>query len=165
MKILHEFYQQDAVTLAPQLLGKSLCRCIDGETIKLRITETESYMSYDTACHAHRGKTLRNSVMFEQGGLAYVYLCYGMHNLLNIVGGKVGDPQAVLICGAEGYPGPGRLTKALQIDRNLNGTDLTRDLLWLEDNGMAISHKTTPRIGIDYADEADRLRKWRFIAT
>jgi len=164
MKLSKEFYQQSAVALAPRLLGKLLCRRLGGEVIKKRITETESYMSHDTACHAHRGRTARNGVMFGPGGVAYVYLCYGIHEMLNIVSGEAGDPQAVLIRGAEGFPGPGRLTKALGIDRSLNGADLTGDLLWLEDDGTAVSYKTAARVGIGYADEIDRLRLWRFVA-
>jgi len=163
MKLSKDFYKQDAVTLAPVLLGKLLCYNVNGKIIKRRITETESYMQYDTACHAHKGKTPRNSVMFEPGGLAYVYLCYGIHNMLNVVSGEANDPQAVLIRGVEGASGPGRLTKAMQIDRSLNGIDLTGGTLWLEDDGAVVSYKTTVRIGIDYADEVDRLRQWRFI--
>ena len=163
-KIPKEFYIKDAIDLAPALIDKLLCRNINGEVIKHRITETECYMQYDTACHANKGKTARNSVMFDCGGVAYVYLCYGIHNLLNIVSGKENDAQAVLIRGVEGYNGPGKLTKAMMIDRTLNGADLTGDTLWLEDDGVQVPYKTSPRIGIDYADEIDKLREWNFTA-
>ncbi|MDR3150026.1 MAG: DNA-3-methyladenine glycosylase, partial [Oscillospiraceae bacterium] len=99
MKIPHSFYSRSAEELAPLLLGKLLCRSTDGRVIRYRITETEAYMPFDSACHAHRGKTKRNAVMFGHGGFAYVYLCYGIHNLLNIVSGEEGSPQAVLIRG------------------------------------------------------------------
>ncbi|MCL2838594.1 MAG: DNA-3-methyladenine glycosylase [Oscillospiraceae bacterium] len=167
MKIQQNFYLQSAETLAPLLLGKLLCRKLDsGEILRLRITETEAYVGeYDTACHAHRGKTPRNSVMYEQGGVAYIYLCYGIHNLLNVVSGEADAPEAVLIRGVKGFNGPGKLTKAMQIDRTLNGKDLTTsDELWLEDDGTQFEYTTTPRIGIDYASEEDRTRLWRFVS-
>ena len=165
MRIDPGFYTQSAVDMAPALLGKILCRRVNGEVLRHRITETEAYAGTDdTACHAHKGKTPRNSVMFEAGGAAYVYLCYGIHNLLNIVSGPAHEPEAVLIRGVEGYPGPGKLTKAMQIDRTLNRISLiTSDELWLEDDGVGPAYKTTPRIGINYANERDRLRLWRFV--
>lgn len=158
-------YQINALELAPKLLGMYLCRNIDGKTIKLKITETEAYCGEsDTACHAHKGKTERTKVMYESGGLTYIYLCYGIHNLLNVVSGKKGDPQAVLIRGVEGFNGPGKLTKALHIDRSLNAEDLTiSNLIWIESTGKTYEHYTTPRVGIDYASEEDRNQPWRFI--
>ena len=165
MRVHPDFYTQSAVSMAPELLGKILCRRVDGEILRYRITETEAYSGQDdTACHAHRGKTPRNSVMYEAGGAVYIYLCYGIHNLLNVVSGDEGEPEAVLIRGVEGYPGPGKLTKAMRIGRELNRVNLiTSDLLWLEDDGVKPQYKATPRIGIDYADERDRLRLWRFV--
>jgi len=155
---------QSAIELAPVLLGKILCRRQNDEILRYRITETECYVANDTACHAHRGKTPRNSVMFEAGGAVYVYLCYGIHNLLNVVTGKIGEPEAVLIRGVEGFNGPGKLTKAMDIDRNLNGVDLIiSEELWIEDDGVQFEYAATPRIGIDYASEADRARLWRFV--
>ena len=101
MKLHNDIYSLDALSLAPLLLGKLICRNINGEIIKARITETESYFgTEDTACHAHKGKTNRTKVLYEAGGIAYVYLCYGMHNLLNVVSGTYGHPEAVLIRGA-----------------------------------------------------------------
>jgi DNA-3-methyladenine glycosylase len=166
MRLKTDIYTQSATELAPLLLGKLLCRKLGNTIIKSRITETEAYMPNDTACHANKGMTPRNSVMFEQGGVTYVYLCYGMHNMLNIVTGKKGSPQAVLIRGIEGYDGPGKLTKYLKIDRQLNAIDLTAsDELWIESDCVKVVYEATPRIGIDYADKVDRDRLWRFIAS
>lgn len=159
------FYFEDAETIAPRLLGKILVRRTEGGIIRAAITETECYKGTDdTACHASRGKTARTSVMFEEGGRAYVYLCYGMHNMLNIVTGAEGEPQAVLIRSLAKVQGPGRLTKAMEITRELNGEILYEsDRLWLED-GESLEYTQTPRIGIDYADKKDRERLWRYIA-
>ena len=161
-------YAVDAVTAAKALLGKWLCRSIDdGTALKARITETEAYCGEeDTACHAHCGKTVRNAPMYEAGGCAYVYLCYGMHNMLNVVTGTEGRPEAVLIRGVEGHVGPGRVTRHLQIDRTLNREPLaTSGRLWIEDDGTAAGRfKATPRVGIGYATKRDQSRKWRFVA-
>ena len=161
-----EYFLRPATELAPELLGKLLCRKIENEVIKLRILETECYFGEeDTACHAHKGKTDRTSIMYEAGGNAYVYLCNGIHSLLNITTGEEGHPEAVLIRAVEGAVGPGRLTKRLSIDRALNRKPLTEESgLWLEDDGIRCDHVTAPRVGIDYASEADRARLWRFIA-
>ena len=154
--------------MAPSLIGKLLCRKIcdnSGErVIKLRITETECYFGEeDTACHAHKGKTERTKVMYHSGGVAYIYLCYGIHSLLNIVSGPEDFPEAVLIRGVEGYDGPGKLTKVLAIDRSLNGEDLiASDKLWLEDDGFSAEYTVGKRIGIDYATEEYRNILWRF---
>lgn len=153
-----------ATKLAPYLLGKLLCRKIDGKVIKFRITETECYYGEeDTACHAHKGKTERTKVLYEKGGTSYVYLCYGMHNLFNVVSGPAEHPEAVLFRGIEGYDGPGRLTKAMSIDRQLNGIDLTvSDLLWIEDDGTKVKYVRDKRVGIDYATPKYRNILWRF---
>jgi len=166
MKLTKEFYLNDAIYLAPRLLGKYLCKKTNGVVKKLRITETEIYYGEDdTACHARSGKTDRTKTLYEEGGIAYVYLCYGIHNLFNVVAGKKGFPQGVLIRGIEGYNGPGRLTKHLGIDRSLNGVSLvTSNIIWLEDDGCLPKYQTTKRVGIDYANETDRNRLWRFIA-
>ena len=165
MRLPPEIYTKSAVQLAPLLLGKTLCRQIGGETIRLRITETEAYAGEsDTACHAYKGKTPRTAVMYEPGGIAYIYLCYGIHNLLNVVAANAGEPEAVLIRGLEGIPGPGRLTKALQIDRTLNRESfITSQALWLEE-GDPLPYESAPRIGIGYAREEDQARLWRFAA-
>ena len=163
-RLTSEFFTQTALELAPALLGKYLCRKLDEQTIiRARITETEAYYGTDdTACHAHKGKTDRTRIMWENGGIAYIYLCYGIHNLFNIISGKDGFPEGVLIRGIEGFDGPGKLTKHLQITKALNYEDLTiSQNLWLED-GEQFDFTTSKRIGIDYAQEKDREKHWRW---
>lgn len=166
MRIQPTFYTKSAIDMAPELIGKLLCRNINGDIIKSRILETECYFGEsDTACHAHKGRTKRTNILYQQGGLAYVYLCYGIHCLLNVVSGEKDHPQAVLIRAIEGFNGPGKLTKHLKIDLTLNGENLiTSDKLWIEDDNTIISYTATKRIGIDYASKEDRDRLWRFIA-
>ena len=152
---------------AEALIGKLLCKKnADGTVLRARITETECYCGEeDTACHAHKGKTPRNSPLYEAGGISYVYLCYGIHSLLNIITGKKDHPEGVLIRGIEGASGPGRVTKALGITLSDNTLPLTPENgLWLEDDGyIPSSIQKLPRVGIDYAEESDRLRPWRFL--
>lgn len=164
-RLKKEYFRQPATVLAPDLVGKLLCRKVNGEILRYRITETECYYSeQDTACHASKGKTERTKVLYMQGGTAYVYLCYGMHSLFNVVTGEEGFPEAVLIRGVEGFNGPGKLTKAMGIDRSLNEIDMTvSDELWLEDDGMKPAYRTAKRVGIDYAEEKDRNILWRYI--
>lgn len=161
-------YAGDAVTMAKALLGKWLCRRLeDGTILKARIVETEAYCGEgDTACHAHCGRTGRNAPMYEAGGIAYVYLCYGMHNMLNVVAGEKDFPEAVLVRGVEGAVGPGRVTRFLHIDRALNREPFaTSARLWIEDDGTPPPRfRSTPRIGIAYATKRDQNRKWRFVA-
>lgn len=159
------FLSQPATELAPALLGKLLCRRTGEGVLKYRIMETECYYSEeDTACHASKGKTDRTRVLYEKGGTAYVYLCYGMHSLFNVVSGKEGFPEAVLIRGVEGYNGPGKLTKVMQITRELNEEDLTMSKrLWLEDDGYVPPYRTDKRVGIDYATPEYRDILWRYI--
>ena len=161
-----EFFTRPATELAPLLLGKYLCRKTQEKVIKVRITETECYFGEeDSACHAHKGRTERTEVMYGEGGRAYVYLCYGMHNMLNITTGNEGHPEAVLIRGVEGIIGPGRVTKALDIDRGLNRALLSLESgLWIEDDGYVAKYKTDVRVGIGYADPCDRDRQGRYIA-
>ncbi len=182
MKLHNDIYSLDALSLAPLLLGKLICRNINGEIIKARITETESYFgTEDTACHAHKGKTNRTKVLYEAGGIAYVYLCYGIHNLLNVVSGAYDHPEAVLIRGAviEGsgknfyevhkaknslnLDGPGKVTKRLQIDRTFNEENLLKsNRLWLEDDGFKYDFSRLKRVGINYATEEYINKLWRF---
>ncbi len=165
-RLTRDFYSQSADIVAPALLGKILCRRVDGEVIRSRITETECYKGEDdTACHAHKGKTARNSVMWSRGGTVYVYLCYGMHNMLNIVTAEKGEPEAVLIRGVEAVNGPGRVTKYFSIDREQNGADvILSDAIWIEDDGTpSPQYECTARVGIDYAAPEDRDRPWRYI--
>lgn len=160
-----EFFRQNATELAPALVGKLLCRKLpDGSIIKLRISETEAYCGVsDTACHAHKGKTKRAEMLWHDGGTIYVYLCYGMHWLMNIVSGKEDDPQAVLIRCCFEADGPGKLTKVLSVDGSFNGKDiLSCPDLWLEDDGSKVDIILDKRVGIAYADEADREKLWRY---
>ena len=163
-----EYFSAPATTIAPDLIGKILCRrTASGEIIKARIVETECYFGEeDTACHAHKGKTERTKPMYESGGITYVYLCYGIHSLLNIVTGDEGHPEAVLIRGVEGAVGPGRATKFLGITLKDNALPLTEECgIWIEDDGVKPPKlERTARIGIDYASKRDRERKWRFVA-
>ena len=164
-KLGRRILSQPAVILAPQLLGKLLCRRTEQGILKYRIMETECYYGEeDTACHASKGKTQRTKVLYEKGGTSYVYLCYGMHCLFNVVSGKEGHPEAVLIRGVTGYNGPGKLTRDMKIDRSLNGEDMAGSReLWLEDDGCRPLYVTAKRVGIDYATEEYRDILWRFI--
>lgn len=165
-RIGREDYLRNAEELAPWLLGKILCHRVDGTVIRAKITETECYLGEnDTACHASKGKTKRNAPMYFEGGHLYVYLCYGMHSLINIVSGEKNSPEAVLIRGVEGASGPGKASKLMQIDTAFTGIDLCdAENIWLEDDGSVVKHTVSKRIGIDYAKEEDRNRLWRFIA-
>ena len=110
------YFSRPATELAPDLIGKILCRRTENGVIRAKIIETECYFGEeDTACHASKGKTERTKVMYESGGITYVYLCYGMHAMLNIVTGIKDHPEAVLIRGVEGAVGPGRTTKYMHI--------------------------------------------------
>jgi DNA-3-methyladenine glycosylase len=183
------FLARDTLTVARDLLGTRLVRILDGQRLSGIIVECEAYIGQsDTACHASRGRTPRNEVMFGPAGYAYVYFTYGMHWMLNVVTELEGFPAAVLLRAiepiegvetmralrqAKGGPrtdreltnGPARLTQALAIDKTHNGADLTSgEELWLEvgapfpDEGV----ERGPRIGIKYAAEKDRLALWRF---
>ncbi len=158
------------VALARWLLGKHLVRRhADGSMDARRITEVEACDGErDRACHARMGRTARNAVMYEPGGIWYVYLCYGRHEMLNLVVGPRDWPAAILIRGVEGASGPGRVTKTLAIDRTLNaGLATARSTgLWIEDRGERVSRRhirATPRVGIDYAGPIWSKRPWRFI--
>ncbi len=168
MRLKASDYAGNAVEMAKFLLGKIVCRRLDdGTVLRARIVETEAYFGEeDTACHAHRGRTPRTDVMYSPGGSAYVYLCYGMHAMLNVVTGPAGHPEAVLVRGVEGAVGPGRVTKALQIACGLNRENLvSSERLWIESDGTPPPRFTaSPRVGIGYASKRDRARKWRFVA-
>ena len=163
-----EFFREPATALASRLLGKLLCRRLpNGTVLRRRILETECYFGEeDTACHAHKGRTPRTETLYRQGGIAYVYLCYGIHSLLNVVTGEEGHPEAVLIRGVEGAVGPGRVTKAMGITCAENRLALTEAAgLWIEDDGTPPpAFRTAPRVGIDYAERMDRERLWRYLA-
>ena len=166
----HNYFNRPTLTVARSLVGKYLIRCIDGTEIADKIVEVEAYVgSQDRACHASKGRTQRTDVMFGSGGIAYVYLIYGMYHCLNVVTEREEFPSAVLIraieLDGELIDGPGRLCRALQIDRRLNLVDLTiGESLWFEDRGISVRKRDVgahPRIGVDYAGKwAEKL--WRF---
>ena len=158
---------RDVLQVAPDLIGKILVRRLPtGDELRCRITETEAYRGEeDTGCHAKAGKTKRTETLYMKGGYTYVYLCYGVHFLVNVVTGAEEQPQAALIRGVEDCYGPGRLTKAMQITKELNAVDLTvSDEIWIEDDGTMPEYVTGKRIGIEYADEHYRNIEWRFTA-
>jgi len=133
-KLSSGFFLRDVLYVAPELIGKIfVIRSQSSELSRFMITETEAYRGYeDKACHASRGRTKRNEIMYHSGGKIYIYFVYGMYWMLNIVTGPENNPQAALIRGIEGYSGPGRLTKALGIDKAFYGDDLTiSDLILL----------------------------------
>jgi DNA-3-methyladenine glycosylase len=185
MKILtHHFYAGDTLSVAGALLGKKLVRKYRGNILSGLICETEAYLgSMDSASHAFKGKTPRNTVMFGRAGMAYVYFVYGMHYLLNIVTEEEENPCAILIraivpldgiehmqryrgkIGKHLTDGPAKLCRALAVDKSLNGWDLmTGEKLWVEGRPSIPQRfiKKGPRIGIDYAKPADRRAARRF---
>lgn len=160
------FYTRDVLDVAPEILGKRLFRRgVDDAISSYIISETEAYRGFDDkACHAHKGKTARTEVMFQQGGILYMYLIYGMYWMLNIVTENENIPQAVLIRGISEVSGPGRLTRQLQLDKSFNGEDLqTSDRIWIEESDLKAEYTAGPRIGIDYAGEYWKNRPWRYI--
>jgi len=164
-RISDNFFQQDAVSLAKALLGKILVRSYpDGVVEKFIITETEAYMgTEDLACHASKGRTPRTETLYAEGGVLYVYLIYGMHQMLNIVSGNINHPEALLIRSLNKTKGPGRVGKILEIDRSFNGEDLRQSKrIWIEDAPLVTDYESSPRIGIDYAGEYWKNIPWRF---
>lgn len=189
-KLKPEFYTRDTLTVAKELLGKYIVRELDGHRLSVMITETEAYIgSVDKACHAYNYKrTPRTSTLFNKGGCSYVYLIYGMYNCLNVVTEAEGEPCAVLIRGGEPIMdieymsnirygkayheltryqlnnfcnGPGKLCKALAIDKSLNALPLDRPPLYITEGKKIHSFNTGKRINIDYAEEAADF-PWRF---
>ncbi len=161
------YFERPATELAKDLIGKTLCRRVGDEIYCREITETECYFGEeDTACHAHKGKTARTETLYRKGGVTYVYLCYGIHRLLNVVTGPAGHPEAVLIRGVEGVSGPGRVGAFLGLCAEDNGVALTPENgIWIEDLGKKPPNvKSFPRIGIGYASLRDIRRRWRFCA-
>jgi DNA-3-methyladenine glycosylase len=163
------WHSPDTVAHARSLLGKFLVRRFeDGRLESQIITDVEAYDGpEDLACHASKGRTPRTEVMFAPAGIWYVYLCYGMHELLNLVTGPRDYPAAILIRGLQHVTGPGRLTKALGITRAFNGTPASRlSGLWIEDRGLVIPSatiKATARIGVGYAGPVWSQKLWRFV--
>ncbi len=164
-KLGKDYFKGEVLEIASGLLGKILVRCFDtGEVKRYRITETEAYRGEeDLGCHASRGRTERNEVMYNEGGKLYVYFIYGKFWLLNIVTGDVEYPAAVLIRGVEGIDGPGRIGKELKIDKSFYGEDISESSrLWIEDDGYKCNYDCSFRIGIDYASIEWAEKKWRF---
>ena len=175
MKTTHKllsriYFSRPTVQVARSLVGKYLVRSIDGQETAGRIIEVEAYVGpQDKACHASKGRTQRAEVLFNVAGTAYVYLIYGMYHCLNVVTEREEFPAAVLIRAIEVdgvlIDGPGRLCRALQIDRSLNRIDLTaQESLWFEDRGGRILRKQVaalPRIGVAYAGVWAK-KPWRF---
>jgi len=181
-----DWFTRPTCVVAADLIGKVLCRQLtdsDGQqkTLRMRISETEAYIGQDDpACHSHAGtRTARTEIMYEQGGVFYVYLTYGVHHMLNLISGSVESPESVLIRAGfltddsdrlieeqqfspdkqfthpKQFAGPGKLTKRLQIDRDLYGKPVspTSDV-WIEDDNCQPPVSLRPRIGIDYAGDA-----------
>ena len=183
------WFSRPTCVVAADLIGKVLCRQLtdsDGKQkiLRMRISETEAYIGEgDAACHAHAGtRTARTEIMYNQGGVFYVYLTYGIHHMLNLVSGPAESPEAVLIRAGfftedserlldeqllsadkplsplkeiKQLAGPGKLTKHLQINRDLYGEPITpASEVWIEDDGCQPPISLLPRIGIDYAGEA-----------
>ena len=160
-RLPYEFYHRPCDAVARDLVGKVI---VHGD-IRLRISETEVYWGEsDTACHASKGRTKRTEVLYAPAGTIYVYLCYGIHWLINIVTGDADDPQAVLIRACVEAPGPGKLTKLLGITGEYNRQSIleTPDL-WIGDDGFRCGTETAPRVGIGYASPEDQARLWRYI--
>lgn len=180
------YLSDDVVLLSKTLLGKFLITSLNGKNTSGMIVETEAYRgTTDKASHAYNHKrTTRTETLYQPGGVGYIYLCYGLHHLFNVVTAIEGVPHAVLIRAiepVEGIPtmlkrrnmstlkrtltsGPGKLTQALGITTALDGCMLNKKPLWIEDRGITISEKeiiASPRVGIDYADE-HKLLPWRF---
>jgi DNA-3-methyladenine glycosylase len=162
-KLPRAFYAREAEVLAHDLIGTILVHRVDGTERRGRIVETEAYVGcHDLACHAAKGRTARTEVMFGEAGHAYVYLIYGIHDMLNIVSGTPGVAQAVLVRAAEpldgwgaNLSGPGNLAKGFGITRRDNGADLTGDTLFILASRDPQPPRVirTRRIGVDYAKE------------
>jgi DNA-3-methyladenine glycosylase (3mg) len=178
-RLSHTFYTRtNVVQIAKDLLGKVLCTNFDGLRTEAIISETEAYAGItDKASHAFGGRrSNRTEIMYWQGGCAYIYLCYGMYSLFNVVTNVEDVPHAVLIRGAaplsgmefmlqrsgkkkltpDFLVGPGKLSKALGIHYSQTGMSLSENTIWIEDRGIVIPPKSivaTPRIGVDYAEE------------
>ena len=165
IRLARDFFTRDVLLVAPELIGKTLVvRTGEKSRGRFMITETEAYRgSEDEACHAFRGRTARTEIMYHEGGKIYVYFVYGMYWMLNFVAGEKDDPQAALIRGIEGFNGPGRVTRALNIDRSYYGEDLvTSSRVWIEDTGIKPVIRTGPRIGINYAGDIWKNKPWRY---
>ncbi len=166
-RLCEEFFHRDCLEVAPDLVGKLIVRRLtDGSLLKERIAETEAYRGEeDLACHASKGRTKRTELLYGKYGTVYVYLCYGMHWLMNVITGELEQPQGVLIRAGEVHNGPAKLTKYLQVDKSFNGKSfIDNDDLWIEDDGFCPNIRTDVRVGIDYAGDYWKNLPWRWIA-
>ena len=187
MKLPRSFYERDdVITISRELIRKYVFTNIDGEVTGGYIVETEAYNGIiDRASHAYGNRnTPRTKVMYEAGGIAYVYLCYGIHEMLNVVVSAEGQPHAILIRAIQPTDGleimqhrrkmatikpaitsgPGSVAQALGISRNINAISLQSDTLWIEDRGLTFpddSIAAVPRVGVAYAGQ-DALLPYRF---
>jgi len=160
------FFKQDAETLAKNLIGKWIETNIDGKKVKAQIKETEAYLgTIDSACHSYKGKrTKRTETMYMNAGTIYIYLCYGMHYLLNFVCAENDLPEAVLIRALVEADGPAKATKFLNINNKLNGeTIINNSKLSIWDDEKNYSYVKAKRVGIDYALNKDKNAMLRFI--
>lgn len=187
MKLQSDYYiEKDTLWIAKDLLGKYIFTQLKhGEICAAVITETEAYLGADDkGSHAWNNKrTQRTETMYKKGGISYIYLCYGIHHLFNVVTSHENIPHAVLIRGvfpvkgianmekrlnkkpAQHLNGPGKFTKAMGITTRYNNTDLSGNIIWIEDQDMQFDEDeimVTPRIGIDYAGK-DALLPYRFV--
>ncbi|MBN2301436.1 MAG: DNA-3-methyladenine glycosylase [Lentisphaerae bacterium] len=186
-KLKRDFYlRNNIILIAQELLGKRICSCQNGKLTSGIIVETEAYAGpEDRASHAYGGKrTQRTEVMYHSGGIAYVYLCYGMHSLFNVVTNRDGIPHAILVRAIEPdrgvdimlrrrnrnsvspslTAGPACLTQALGITTAHNGINLAGKIIWIEDLGIKLRKKyiiAGPRVGVSYAGK-DAALPWRF---
>lgn len=187
MKLPEAFYQRnDVLAISRDLLGKYLFTYIDGELTGGYIVETEAYNGViDKASHAYGNRvTPRTQTMYLEGGVAYVYLCYGIHEMFNVVTSVEGNPHAILIRAIQPTDGvdimlyrrnmkvvkptitsgPGSVAQALGISRKINAISLQSGTLWIEDRGLVIPEENiaaVPRVGVAYAAE-DALLPYRF---
>lgn len=187
MKLPLSFYQrEDTLLISRELLGKYLFTCINGELCGGIITETEAYMGpADRGSHAwNNRRTARTEIMFGEGGFVYMYICYGIHDMLNIVAGKKEKPHAILIRALEPFigidimrqrrgifnedirlcRGPGALAKAMGLNKSHNGISLEGGEIWIEDRGMILNDEqicTSPRVGMNFAGFYKTV-PWRF---
>jgi len=186
MILARDYYlNPDVLALSEDLLGKVLCTNTNGHLVEAIISETEAYVGeIDKASHAYGGRrTARTEVMYKSGGIAYVYLCYGIHKLFNVVSNESNIPHAILIRGAipiNGLDiieqrrnqkihkkiliGPGKFSQGMGIEMSHNALDLYGKTIWIEDRGIKVGAKQIekgPRVGVDYAGE-DALLPYRF---
>ncbi|WP_302340211.1 DNA-3-methyladenine glycosylase [uncultured Ruminococcus sp.] len=166
IRLTESFYHRDCLVVAPELVGKLLVRQLpDGTLLWERIAETEAYRGQeDLACHASKGRTPRTELLYRESGVIYVYLCYGIHWLMNVITGEKEQPQGVLLRAGAVHSGPAKLTKFLQIDGTFNGGSfVTSPVLWIADDGYRPPLRTDVRVGIDYAGERWKNIPWRWI--